>query len=109
MSGEDEILPTDPLPATSAAVPANPVDESASLAPPPPGTTTTDPAHPPQPPLPGDSALTKAEKVERHGFPEPSSPGQGGELEGFSAKRVKLDQGTHELLKSQVHHGRALT
>lgn len=93
MSGEDEILPTELLPATSADVPMNPVDDSATLAPPPPGTVTSDAAHPPQPPLPGDSAMTKAEKIERHGFPEPSSPGQGGEFENSPAKRIKLEKG----------------
>lgn len=96
MSGEDEILRTEPLPANSAAIPPNPVDESAALGPPPSGTVTTDPAHPPQPPLPGDSAMTKAEKVERHGLPEPASPRHGGEFESSPAKRIKLEKGIHD-------------
>ncbi|EOD49663.1 putative trna-dihydrouridine synthase protein [Neofusicoccum parvum UCRNP2] len=42
--------------------------------------------------------MTKAEKVERHGFPEPSSPGQGGsgEFESSPAKRIKLEKGIRQ-------------
>ncbi|OJD35757.1 trna-dihydrouridine synthase [Diplodia corticola] len=96
MAGDDGIPPAEPVPATSATIPPNPVDESAPLVPPPSGTITTEPAHPPQPPLPGDSAITKAEKVERHGLPEPASPPPGGEFERSPTKRVKLDKGQAE-------------
>ena len=60
---------------------ANPLDPSITLKRPPPDKQLEE-AHPPQPIYPEDSAMTKAEKVERNG-PEVS--------EEPSAKRIKLD------------------
>lgn len=45
--------------------PVNPLDPTEPLAVPDPG-VQRDPAHPPQPPLATDSAVTKAEKLERN-------------------------------------------
>lgn len=46
---------------------------------------TTEPAHPQQEVLPGDSATTRAEKTERHGSPRPDGDER-------PPKRVKLEQ-----------------
>ncbi|KAK4626445.1 tRNA-dihydrouridine(47) synthase [NAD(P)(+)] [Fulvia fulva] len=65
----------------------NPLEPSVSLQ------SKPDPNnHPQSEPLPGDSATTKAEKIERHGKPDDSQPAnQFGES---PAKRVKLDSET---------------
>lgn len=52
-------------------------------------------AHPPQPILPGDSAMTKAEKVERNGADE---------FEGPSAKRVKREHEDTSALATKTEH-----
>jgi tRNA-dihydrouridine synthase 3 len=64
----------------------NPVDGSQSLKRPLEGEQTEE-AHPPQPILAEDSAVTKAEKVERHGAVEGSE-----ETAEPSAKRTKLEE-----------------
>jgi len=74
----------------SAPVPTNPLDPAEPLKQPPPG-ITTEPAHGVQPPLPGDSATTRAEKVERHGLPATNSNTE--EFEVSASKRRKLDNG----------------
>ncbi|KAF2230683.1 tRNA-dihydrouridine(47) synthase [NAD(P)(+)] [Viridothelium virens] len=69
----------------------NPLDQSTPLKRPPPG-ETLDGHHPQSEILPGDSATTQAEKLERHG---PLGEVQGnGEFPESSAKRVKTG---HEL------------
>ncbi|KAI9783148.1 MAG: tRNA-dihydrouridine synthase 3 [Candelina submexicana] len=52
---------------SSASAPANPLEPSTLLKEPPPEPVREE-ALPPQPPLPEDSATTKAEKYERYGF-----------------------------------------
>lgn len=51
---------TEQPPSTNPVEPSEPLQKPAS-------DTITNEAHPPQPPLPNDSAVTKAEKVERNG------------------------------------------
>lgn len=74
-------------------VPANPLDPTEPLKQPPSGCTTEE-AHGVQPPLPGDSATTRAEKVERHGLPGINSNVD--EFEVPTSKRRKLDDSTDE-------------
>ncbi|KAI9842741.1 MAG: tRNA-dihydrouridine synthase 3 [Sclerophora amabilis] len=66
----------------------NPLEPSSSLEAPPPHTQLEE-AHPPQPPFPEDSAVTKAEKVERNGLLEVATPSEG--MEEPSAKKRKLE------------------
>lgn len=67
--------------------PPNPLDPSTTLVPPPLDTQLEE-AHPPQPPLPEDSAVTKAEKFERHGQIKQTSCTD--DIEAPAAKRVKV-------------------
>lgn len=73
----------------------NPLDPSEPLRQPPAETVSTEAAHPPQPILPGDSATTKAEKVERHGLPGSNSNSD--EFETSPAKRMRLDDNRDRL------------
>ncbi|KAI9714572.1 MAG: hypothetical protein M1812_006377 [Candelaria pacifica] len=70
-----------------SSTPVNPLDPSNSLKEPPPELLREE-AHPPQPPLLEDSAVTKAEKYERHGLIDDTSFDN---LENPPSKRVKLD------------------
>ncbi|KAJ9646335.1 tRNA-dihydrouridine synthase 3 [Coniosporium tulheliwenetii] len=66
----------------------NPLEPSSPLKQPPPDVKSTEGAHPAQPILPGDSATTKAEKVERHGYPVTDATV--GDFIDSPAKRTKL-------------------
>ena len=68
--------------------PSNPLSPSSQLRPPP-RDIQLEEAHPPQPPLPEDSAVTKAEKYERNGQLEHTLCDD--DIEAPSAKRVKLE------------------
>ncbi|KAK4503836.1 hypothetical protein PRZ48_004751 [Zasmidium cellare] len=70
----------------------NPLNPSDPLHPPPPGEESS--AHPQSEILPGDSATTKAEKIERHGGAEQSDSKQ--EFEDSPRKRMKLEHETTE-------------
>ena len=72
------------MPSEASQTPANPLDPAVSLHHSPPSPTTQN-AHPQAIPLETDSAVTKAEKYERH--PNASVP----ESYKPSFKRIKLD------------------
>ncbi|MCJ1391850.1 tRNA-dihydrouridine synthase 3 [Xylographa bjoerkii] len=72
------------LPSDDPQLPSNPLDSAAPLHYPPPSPTTQN-AHPQAVPLEEDSAVTRAEKFERHGDASVS------ESDEPSSKRIKLD------------------
>lgn len=83
------------------STPVNPLEPSSLLKEPPPEPLREE-AHPPQPPLPEDSAVTKAEKYERHGLEaEPSTD----DLDNPPSKRVKLDGEFQSGVKGQSRVG----
>jgi len=67
----------------------NPMEPMESLKRPSPDVATTEAAHPPQPILPGDSTMTRAEKFERQG--DVKVNGHADEFEASPSKRVKLE------------------
>jgi len=71
------------------ASPPNPMEPTESLKRPPPDVATTESAHPPQPILPGDSTMTRAEKYERQGGVRLN--GDADDFEALPSKRVKLE------------------
>ncbi|KAI9817140.1 MAG: tRNA-dihydrouridine synthase 3 [Pycnora praestabilis] len=79
--------------------PMNPLEPSMSLRKPPQGTFREE-AHPPQPQLPEDSAVTKAEKVERNGSNYRDADLS--EIEQSPAKRIKLGKEGARLGESEV-------
>lgn len=86
--------------------PPNPLDPAQELQKPPPGVVTTEPTHPPQPILPGDSAVTRAEKVERHGHPDASPGTANGDFQESPAKRIKLEtNGSSEVRSDERKKG----
>lgn len=87
---------TDPLLAPLTPI-NNPLNPNEHLHQPAPGVQSS-PAHPPQPIMPEDSAVTKAEKVERNGPQTTPAP------ESVSAKR-KLDDAKEPSLISTRKHG----
>lgn len=87
---------------TDSTLANNPLQPGEPLKVPPEPVVSTEPGHAPQPILPGDSATTRAEKVERHG--ETVLNGTSEHVDAPSPKRRRID-GTNDTNGAETNFG----